>query len=93
MAFSNLLYLDQFLRSAEGFDSAVRHFCLVAPLPVVLGRLAGRGGDPAHPATAWQMRRAQECCEAHRAREFSEHVPAEHLTPAQVAAEIVQRLS
>jgi hypothetical protein len=93
MAFSNLAYLEQFLRGVERFDPVVRHFCLVAPLPVVLGRLAKRGADLADRDGVWQIRRARECCDAHQKREFAQHVSAEHRDPGEIASEIVDRIS
>lgn len=93
MALSQIDYLHELVRGARRFDVDVRHFCLVAPLPVVLERIARRGGGLAPGALGWQVRRAKECCAAHASAEFAEHVPAADLTPEQIAAEIAARLS
>jgi chloramphenicol 3-O-phosphotransferase len=93
MAFSRLDYLHELLRGAARFDADVRHFCLVAPLPIVLERLAKRGGDLADPALAWQVRRAEECCVAHRSAEYAEPIEASDRTPEQLAAEIAARIA
>jgi hypothetical protein len=92
MAFSNLAYLGELTCGVAKFDASVRHFCLIAPLSVVLERLAKRGGDLAHPSLAWQVRRARECCAAHQAAEFGEHIRADDRTPAQIASVIAARL-
>ena len=86
MAFSNLAYLTELLAGVRRFDPRVRHFCLTAPFEVVRARLERRG------ITAWQLRRAAECCAAHRAPEFAEHVATEARDAEDVAAEIDMRL-
>jgi hypothetical protein len=93
MAFSRLDSLHEILHGVRRFDDDVRHFCLVAPLPVVLERIARRGGSLAPAALAWQARRAQECCAAHGSAGFAEHVPAADQTPEQIASRITARLS
>jgi hypothetical protein len=92
MAFSNRAYLEEILGGVGRFDPAVRHFCLVAPLAVVLERLAARASAEARPVTAWEARRAEECCAAHRAPGFGEPVAAEARAPDAIAAEIARRL-
>jgi hypothetical protein len=87
MAFTNLAYLDELLSGARVADPCVRHFCLTAPLDVVERRLAGRGG-----VTAWQRRRAAECCAAHGDAAFAEHVETARRTADEVAGEIASRL-
>jgi hypothetical protein len=42
IAFTNLAYLREFMEGAHAFDDNVRHFCLTAPIDVVLGRLVSR---------------------------------------------------
>jgi hypothetical protein len=93
MALSRLDYLSELRRGVERFEPEVRHFCLVAPLPVVLERLARRGGDLSHPSMAWQVRRAEECCTAHRAAAYTEHIQAAERTPGQIAAELAARIA
>jgi hypothetical protein len=92
MAFSNLAYLCELTSGVRRFDPDVRHFCLTAPYDVVRSRLEGRGLDPARASSAWQLRRAAECCEAHRAPEFAEHVATERRSAEEVAAAIRARL-
>jgi AAA domain len=89
MAFSNLAYLDEVRSGVAAFDADVRHFCLVAPLPVVLHRQSQRDGGRMH---AWQVRRAAECCVAHEDKAFAEHVNAEHRDATALAADIAGRL-
>lgn len=89
MAVSNLAHLDEIRRGVARFDPAVRHFCLVAPLPVVLHRQSVRGGGHMH---AWQVRRARECCAAHEDAAFAEPVDAEQ-SANEIAAAIARRLS
>jgi len=93
MAFSNLAYLRERTAGVARFDARVRHFCLTAPFPVVRARLEERGLDPASSAGAWQLRRAAECCAAHRAPEFAEQLPTEDMSPTDVAAAIAARLA
>jgi chloramphenicol 3-O-phosphotransferase len=92
MAFSNPAYLAEFVRSAARYDPAVRHFCLVAPLAVVLERLERRNGPRGDRDRSWQVRRARECCAAHAAAEYAEHIRAENRTPDEIASEIAARL-
>lgn len=93
MAFSRLDYLREVLDGVRRFDAELRHFCLVAPLPVVLERVGRRGQRLSPAALAWQVRRAEECCAAHGSAEFAEHVPAAEQTPDQIASRIAARLS
>ena len=77
MAISNPAYL------IRGRD--IVHVCLVAPPEVVRERLARRGRD----AGAWEHRRAEECCIAHRGPEFARQVNAER-SPEEIADEILR---
>ncbi|HYK41944.1 MAG TPA: AAA family ATPase [Thermoanaerobaculia bacterium] len=91
MAFSNLEYLREVREGVRRFDGDVRHFCLVAPLAVVLDRLARRSlGSPAD--VEWQRTRAAECCAAHRGEEFAEHVSTDRVDPSEVAARVLARI-
>jgi chloramphenicol 3-O-phosphotransferase len=90
MAFSNRTYLDEIRRGAAAFDADVRHFCLVAPLAVVLHRQSVRGRGRMQ---AWQVRRAAECCAAHAGTDFAEHVDAERQSAEEIATAIARRLS
>ncbi|HZF31595.1 MAG TPA: AAA family ATPase [Gammaproteobacteria bacterium] len=90
MAFSNTSYLDQFLAGVRRHDSETFHFCLTAPLCAVRERLERR--ETRRGATAWQLRRSDECCLAHRRPEFAEHVATEHRTPQAVAEHILSRV-
>jgi predicted kinase len=90
MAFSNDSYLREFLAAVRGADAETFHFCLVAPLAVVQQRLQHRAG-PRGP-TAWQQRRAVECCVEHQRPEYAVHVRTENRSPHDVASEILTRL-
>ena len=91
MAFSNAVYLGQFLASVPRRDHETFHFCLTAPLAIVRARLAAREtrGGP----TAWQVRRAEECCAAHQRAEFAEQIATEDRSPDEVADEIMRRIA
>jgi predicted kinase len=89
MAFSNLRYLEEFLSHLRRHGVPVSHFCLTAPHSVVLDRLAAR--QPRGP-TRWQLRRSAECCDAHRAPEFAEHISTVGRSANDVAKEIADRV-
>jgi len=89
MAFTNLAYLGEFLSYLRDRGVPTLHFCLTAPHSVVLERLHARQrGWP----TPWQLRRSAECCAAHQAREFAEHVPTADRTAREVANDIAVRI-
>jgi len=91
MAFSNPAYLREVREGVRRFDGEVLHFCLVAPLPVVLERLARRSlGTPAD--MEWQRTRAAECCAAHEGEEFREQIPTGGIDASQVAARVLARV-
>jgi hypothetical protein len=91
MAFSNEAYLSEVRDGVGRSDRQVLHFCLMAPLPVILQRLEQRSvGSPA--SLAWQRRRAAECCLAHQSAFFREHIPTDGLSPQAVAQALVQRI-
>jgi tRNA uridine 5-carbamoylmethylation protein Kti12 len=90
MAFTNLNYLEEIRRGVSRADPEVRHFCLVAPLHVVMDRLARRAKSP---PSAWQLRRAEDCCAVHGEPPFAEQVSAAGREPGEIAADIVDRLS
>ena len=92
MAFSNLDTLREFLDGAARFDPAIRHFCLTAPLAVVRERIEQRAARSGAVDRSWQLRRAAECCDAHEAPAFAEHVATEHRTPEDIALEIARRI-
>src|SRR5262245_60344071 len=46
MAFSEPRYLNEIRRAVTGTDRHTFHFCLVAPLTVVIERLRARGATP-----------------------------------------------
>jgi hypothetical protein len=89
MAFTNLAYLEDFLAYLRSCGVSTRHFCLTAPHALVLERLAAR--EKRGP-TPWQLRRSAECCDAHRAPEFAEHVPTAGRSAHEVAKEIANRV-
>lgn len=90
MAFSNESYLTEFVAHARSFDGDTFHFCLTAPLAVVQQRLHQRSGS--RGPTAWQLRRAAECCHAHQNPAYAVHVPTENRSVREVADEILARL-
>lgn len=69
MAFSNLAYLQEIRAGLSRFEPRVVHFCLIAPVEVVHARLRSRGESLTR--SAWQYRRASECCLAHRSEDFA----------------------
>jgi hypothetical protein len=89
MAFTNLGYLEEFRSSVRDRGALTLHFCLTAPLPVVIARLHARQSQGPTP---WQRRRAAECCAAHQAPEFAEHVPTADRTAHEVANEIATQI-
>jgi len=91
MAFSNQAYLSAIRERLGQIDKFVLHFCLVAPLPVVLQRLEKRSAGSA-ASLEWQRRRAAECCLAHQSQAFFEHVSTEARTPTEVAQHLVGRI-
>jgi len=90
MAFSNASYLRDFLSAARRRDGETFHFCLTAPLAAVRERLGSR--DVRRGPTEWQLRRSEECCEAHRRPEFAELVSTEGRSPQEVAQDILARI-
>ena len=90
MTFSNESYLRELVTGVRGVDADTFHFCLTAPLGVVQQRLQQR--DALRGPTAWQLRRAAECCQAHQKAEYAVHVPTESRSPREVAAAILAQL-
>jgi predicted kinase len=92
MAFTDLNYLEEVRTGLAADGRPVVHFCLTAPLAVIRERLEARG-EPAHQARwAWVHRRAAECCDAHSAPAFAEHVSTLDRSPAAVAELLAARL-
>lgn len=89
MAFSNASYLEGFLSYLRGCGVPTLHFCLTAPHVVVLARMAGR---QKRGPTQWQVRRSAECCNAHRAPEFAEHISTTGRSAQEVAKEIAEHV-
>ena len=89
MAFSNLAYLGEFLSYLRVRRVPTLHFCLTAPHSIVLERLHTRQRKGPTP---WQLRRSAECCVAHRAPEFAEHVSTTDRTADEVANDIATRI-
>ena len=88
MAFSNTAYLQEIRRGLGRFEPLLFHVCLVAPIEVVHERLRNRGEDL--EASAWQCRRASECCAAHASDEFATHIDAAHGSPDEIAEKILR---
>ena len=91
MAISNVSYLTELRDRMSKFEPEVRHYCLVAPLATVHARLKQRGAD--HARNAWEFRRAEECCEAHRSAAFAEHVDASSLNAHGIAGVLSRRFT
>jgi thymidylate kinase len=87
MAFSNATYLREIRLRISRFEPRLFHFCLIAPVEVVHERLRGRGED--RERSAWQYRRASECCITHASEDFATHVDADR-TPDDIAQEILR---
>lgn len=87
MAFSNIEYLEEIRSGVRRFESRVHHFCLAAPIEVVQERLRRRRSAPSDEA--WQLRRAAECCAAHRDPRFGRHVIADQRESEEIAQEIL----
>jgi hypothetical protein len=90
MTFSNVSYLGEFLSHFRNRGVLTLHFCLTAPQRVVLERLQVR--EARRGPTQWQLRRCAECCDAHNAPEFADHIPTADRSPSEVASEILQRI-
>jgi predicted kinase len=90
MTFSNLSYLGEFLSYFRERGVPFLHFCLTAPHRVVLERLRHREGP--RGANQWILRRSAECCDAHAAPEFAEHIPTADHSALEVASEISDRI-
>lgn len=86
MAFTNAAYLDGF---AEALSTAapVHRLCLVAPLEVVRARLTERANIEGRDITEFELRRSQECVEAHRDPHFGVPIDATK-EPAEIVAGI-----
>jgi hypothetical protein len=91
MAFTNLDYLNEIRAAVARFDSDIHHVCLVAPLPVVEGRLRRRNDAPHH--LEWQLCRARDCCTAHQDESFAIRIGAATPAPEEIADEIEALLS
>ena len=90
MTFSNESYLRELVTDVRAVDAATFHFCLTAPLGVVQQRLQQR--DALRGPTAWQLRRAAECCQAHQKAAYAVQVATEGRSPREVAAAILAQL-
>ena len=89
MAFSNPAYLEEVRNGIGRFEPRLHHYCLVAPVDVVHGRLRKRGADPV--GEEWEFRRASECCAVHGSSAFAEHVDARTRSPEELAAHLLAR--
>ena len=88
MAFSDVGYLQEIRAAITRFEPRVLHFCLVAPVEVVHERLRLRGADPVR--TAWEYRRAAECCIAHTSAEFARHIVTADRDADEIAEELLR---
>jgi hypothetical protein len=90
MTFSNVSYLSEVMAGVERGEPNPLHVCLVAPLSVVERRIRARADALGVAPSPWTLRRAAECCVAHRSAEFAVHVDAGVRTPPEVAAEVLK---
>ena len=90
MTFSNASYLAEFISQLQRCDVPTLHFCLTASHRVVTERLRAR--EHLRGPTQWQLRRSAECCDAHQAPEFAEHIPTADRSALEVANEIANRI-
>jgi predicted kinase len=91
MTFSNSAYLDEIRAGISRFEPRLFHVCLVAPIEVIRERLARR--DVKAADTAWQFRRAAECCNVHDRPEFAVQIGAFNRSPDEIAAELFEGAS
>jgi hypothetical protein len=89
MTFSNVSYLREVMAGVAPGEPHALHVCLVAPLSVVERRIRARADALGVAPSLWTLRRAAECCVAHRSAEFALHVDAGARTPLEVAAEVI----
>ena len=92
MTFSNVSYLREVMAGVEKDEPNVLHVCLMAPLSVVEQRIRARADALGVAPSPWTLRRAAECCLAHRSAEFAVHIEAGPRTPSEVAAELAALL-
>jgi hypothetical protein len=92
MAFSEPRYLEEIRTGLSSGDRPVFHYCLVAPLSVVRGRLAMRGEPEGDPRWSWVHRRASECCAAHESAAFAIHVPTTGIAIGAIAATLAREI-
>lgn len=85
MAFSNLAYFEG-LADALSASAPVLKLCLVAPVEVVRARLEARALAEGTAVDTWALRRADDCCQAHRAPAFGHPIDATGPTPEIVRA-------
>jgi predicted ABC-type ATPase len=96
MAISNSSYLAEIVDGIERFGHQVHHYCLTAPVEVVAERIRLRAAESRTITSAdieWQLRRAAECCQAHKRPEFATHIPVGRLAPNEVADTLLKNLA
>jgi broad-specificity NMP kinase len=92
MAFSRRDYFDEVVAGIRRHEPRTRVFCLLASLPTIRRRLAGRGTKIEGPGSEWMARRIVECVEAHRDPHFGEPVNTEGRSAREVAEQIIRMM-
>lgn len=77
--------LSYIRKGFESFDKEVHHFCLIAPIEVVLKRLEGRGCSNGK----WVVTRAKECVAAFKGASFQKCINATVSTPQEISNQIL----
>lgn len=88
MSFDDPERLTKIRKELSSFDRETRHFCLTAPLPLILQRLKDRGESNGE----WVVRRARECCERQRGAEYERFVDASKVPAIELAQQIAAEL-
>ena len=89
MTLVRLDYFDEIIGALRRNDVDVRHFALHASTETIISRLNGRDGDGA----PWARGRVADCVVSLTDPRFAVHVDAEECDPAEIAAEIADRLA
>lgn len=87
MTLDNLVHLKAIRHGFEQFDSEVYHFCLIAPLEIILNRIQSR-----HEGNGeWTIRKATECVAKFIGAEYEKYIDTTHITPDEIVQVIYQQ--
>lgn len=92
MAFCRQEYFDEISAAICKIDDQVRIFCLRASFETILKRLEKRGEKIENGKSNWSVRKAAECIEAHKDKNFGEAIDTNELNAGEVADEILKKL-